>query len=295
MRNKIIVKYLSPLRYPGSKKKLVLYLYEIMKLNKLNSNVLVEPFVGGGSISLHFLLNGIINKIIIADKDKLIYSFWKVLFSNPEYLIDFIKKVKIDLNTFYKYKEIARTCEDYTKEKLAEACIFLNRTSFSGIMTDQVGPLGGKNQHSQYKIDCRFNKKRIIEKVKYISTFSQNIIVLCCDWKNTIKYAQDLNRKKNKLNKLFFYFDPPFYNKADNLYRCYFNQEEHKQLNKVIMNLNDKWVLSYDNTPEIIKLYSNDKCKKVHIKVPYSINSHAKRIEKELIITPLFLPRLSNF
>ena len=94
MRNKIIAKYLSPLRYPGSKKKLVLYLYEIMKLNKLNSNVLVEPFVGGGSISLHFLLNGIVNKIIIADKDKLIYSFWKVLFSNPDYLIDFIKKVK---------------------------------------------------------------------------------------------------------------------------------------------------------------------------------------------------------
>lgn len=295
MRNKIITKYLSPLRYPGSKKKLVLYLYEIMKLNKLNSNVLVEPFVGGGSISLHFLLNGIVNKIIIADKDRLIYSFWKVLFSNPDYLIDFIKKVKINLNTFYKYKKITRTYENYKKEKLAEACIFLNRTSFSGIMTDRVGPLGGKKQQSQYKIDCRFNKKRIIEKIEYISTFNQSVTVLCCDWKNTIKYAQDWNRNKKKLNKLFFYFDPPFYNKADNLYRCYFNQEEHKQLNKEITNLNYNWVLSYDNTPEIIKLYSNDKCKKVHVKIPYSINSHAKRIEKELIITPLLLPRLSNF
>ena len=167
MRDKMKVKDLSPLRYPGSKKKLVSYLYEIIKFNRLNPNVLVEPFVGGGNVALHFLLNEIVDKIIIADKDKLIYSFWEVLFSNPDYLINFIKSVKIDLDTFYQYKEIARTFKYYKKEKLAEACIYLNRTSFSGIMTDIAGPLGGKSQKSQYKIDCRFNKKRLIEKIKY--------------------------------------------------------------------------------------------------------------------------------
>jgi len=293
MRDKMKVKDLSPLRYPGSKRKLVSYLYEIIKYNKLNPNVLVEPFVGGGNIALHFLLNGIVDKIIIADKDKLIYSFWEVLFSNPDYLIDFIKRVKINLNAFYKYKKIARAFENCEKEKLAEACIYLNRTSFSGIMTDIAGPLGGKSQKSQYKIDCRFNKKRLIEKIKYISAFSRSVIVLPFDWKDTIKYAQDWVKNKKRLNRLFFYFDPPFFNKADGLYRCYFNKEEHKQLHKEIICLSYDWVLSYDNAPEIRRLYSNDKYIAMHIEVPYSINSHAKRIEKELIITPLALPRFS--
>jgi DNA adenine methylase len=92
---------------------------------------------------------------------------------------------------------------------------------------------------------------------------------------------------------LFFYFDPPFFKKADGLYRCYFNKEEHKQLHKEIICLRYDWVLSYDNAPEIRRLYSNDKYIPMHIEVPYSINSHAKRIEKELIITPLALPRFS--
>lgn len=293
MRGKIRVQDLSPLRYPGSKKKLVLYLCEIIKYNKLNPNVLVEPFVGGGNIALHFLLNGIVNKIIIGDKDKLIYSFWYVLFSDPDYLIDFIKRVRVNLDTFYDYKEIARDFENYEKEKLAEACIYLNRTSFSGIMTDKVGPLGGKDQQSQYKIDCRFNKKTLIERIKYISTFRRNVIVLPFDWKDAIKYAEDWVRHKKRLNRLFFYFDPPFFNKAHDLYRCYFSKEEHRQLYEEIICLNYDWVLSYDNVPEIRELYSHSKYVTMHIEMPYSINSHAQRIERELIITPLGLPRVS--
>ena len=293
MRGKIRVQDLSPLRYPGSKKKLVLYLCEIIKYNKLNPNVLVEPFVGGGNIALHFLLNGIVKKVIIADKDKLIYSFWHVLFSDPDYLIDFIKRVRVNLNTFYDYKEITRSCESYEEEKLAEACIYLNRTSFSGIMTDGVGPLGGKNQHSQYKIDCRFNKKTLIQRIEHISTFRRNVIVLPFDWKDAIEYAQDWITHKRRLSRLFFYFDPPFFNKADALYRCYFNKEEHEQLCKEIIRLKYDWVLSYDNAPEIRKLYSNDKYIMMHIEMPYSTNSHAQRIERELIITPLALPRVS--
>jgi len=293
MIDKIKVKHLSPLRYPGSKKKLVFYLYEIIRYNKLNPNVLVEPFVGGGNIALHFLLNGIVNKAIIADKDKLIYSVWNVLFSNPDYLIDFIKKVKVNLNNFYRYKEMARNFENYEEEKLAEACIYLNRTSFSGIMTDEVGPLGGKDQQSQYKIDCRFSRKTLIQRIKYISTFRRNVIVLPFDWKDTIKYAEDWVRHKKRLNRLFFYFDPPFFNKAHDLYRCYFSKEEHRQLYEEIICLNYDWVLSYDNVPEIRELYSHNKYVTMHIEMPYSINSHAQRIERELIITPLALPRVS--
>lgn len=289
------IKYLSPLRYPGSKKKIVAYLIKIINSNKLNPHMLVEPFVGGGSVMLNFLITKVVQKAIIADKDKLIYSFWYVVFNNPKCLVNFIKRVAVSVNNFYKFKSIAKNYKKYDKETLAKACLFLNRTSFSGMLADRVGPLGGKEQKSRYKIDCRFNKVRIIEKINLISAFRKSVTVLPHDWRKTIEYAVDWAKRKKKTADLFFYFDPPFYNKADDLYRFWFDINEHKAFYTAISRLKHKWVLSYDNAPEIKKMYSQKKYIKTHIETPYSINSHAKRIEKELIITPLSLPDITKY
>lgn len=279
----------SILRYPGSKRRLTRYLEKIFRYNHLRPKILVEAFVGGGSVFLYFLKNDLVGRAIISDKDRLIYSFWHILFSNPNHLIKFLNKIEVNLNNFYKYKEIAANPGRYDKNKLAEACLFLNRTSFSGILTNSAGPLGGRMQKSKYKIDCRFNKKYLIEKIKYLSTFSNRVTILPYDWKRMIKYAQELTKDWNA-RQIFFYLDPPFYHKASQLYRHYFNIEDHKDLCNTVLSLKFPWVLSYDNAPEVKKMYS--KFRKIHVQMPYSINSPAKRIEKELIITPLKLPRI---
>lgn len=291
MKNGLHIGDLSPLRYPGSKKKLVPYLHSILQHNEFHPNVLVEPFVGGGSVVLHFLKNRIVEKAIIADGDRLISSFWHVVFSNPTYLINFIRRVKIHLDNFYAYKAIAKRAEDYDELKLAEACIFLNRTSFSGILTDQAGPLGGIKQNSQYKITCRFNRARIVEKIRHMSVFKRKVIVLPYAWEDTIKYAERWTAKRKRLNRVLFYFDPPFYKKADDLYRKYFTGEEHEHLCERILSLKYKWILSYDNVPQIKRMYCRNVNVRMHVEMPYSINLDARRFEKELIITPLSLPR----
>ena len=280
---------LSPLRYPGSKKKLIPYLIRILDKNDLKPSILVEPFAGGASVSLHFLQYNLVSKVIIADKDKLIYSFWHTLFNNPQHLVRFIRGVEISLETYNKYKKIAKRTNGHSKQELAETCIFLNRTSFSGILSNSAGPIGGPKQSSKYKIHCRFNRQRLIENIIYISTFRKKVIVLPYDWKRTIKYAKNWANKAKMIDKIFFYFDPPFYYKAERLYRKFFNAGDHKRLSKKILSLRHDWILSYDNAKEVKKLYSKNRC---HIELPYSINSHAKRLEKELIITPLSLPRM---
>ncbi|MCK4553615.1 DNA adenine methylase [Candidatus Parcubacteria bacterium] len=276
-------KFSSPLRYPGSKIKLVKYIKKVLDYNKFQPKILVEPFFGGGSVSLNFLANRWADKIIIADKDRLIYNFWKTAFNNPAFLIKFIKNVDINIKNFYKYKKIA-TNKCATDKKLAEACIFLNRTSFSGILRDGTGPIGGKKQDSDYQINCRFNKKILVEKIKYISQFRNKVIVLPHDWKETIKYVE----KMDVNNDILFYFDPPFYQKASGLYRHYFNKSTHFELSERIKNLYSKWILSYDRAKEIRKMY------KEYIRgsfaFPYSINSPAKRIEQEYFITPFKKP-----
>lgn len=54
----------------------------------------------------------------------------------------------------------------------------------------------------------------------------------------------------------------------------------------------NKWILSYDKAEEIKKLYSV--YKPIHVQMAYSVNSPAKRLEKEYVITPLKLPRFKK-
>lgn len=288
------IRDLSPLRYPGSKKNLVPYLIDILRCNNLSPDILVEPFVGGASVCLHFLAHDIVRKAIVSDKDRLISSFWTVAFRKPQHLIHFVKHVKVNLEEFYKYKAIANNASQHDTDTLAEACLYLNRTSYSGLLTPRVGPLGGKDQRSKYKIDCRFNRETLIGRIRDLSRFSGRVTVLHSDWRGVLDYVGKwLDRRKTRPG-VFFYFDPPFYRKANELYRVYLRPQEHRALSQQITQLEYDWVLSYDNAPEIREMYSRQKLKKVNIELPYSLNSNAKRREKELIITPLRLPADSD-
>lgn len=279
----------SPLRYPGSKIKLVKYLSKVLEFNDFEPKILVEPFVGGGSVFLNFLENAWVDRVIIGDKDRLVFSFWKVLFENPQHLIKFVKKAEINTKNFTFYKEVAGNESKYNERKLAEACLFLNRTSFSGILANSAGPIGGKKQESEYKIDCRFNKEILIQKIKKISSFALKVTILPYDWSQTINYAL----KNSGEAKILFYLDPPFYHKADKLYRHYFNSEApHLALSRKLKDLKHRWILSYDRVPEIKEMYKSFIQRSLAF--PYSINSPARRIEKEYFITSKNLHRPSK-
>jgi DNA adenine methylase len=281
---------ISPLRYAGSKRKLFNYLERILTHNNFTPQVLIEPFVGGGSIFLNFLSRHEGSKAIVADKDELVYSFWKTLFTKPSYLINFIRKAKVNLKTFDQYRYISSHPAKFSRKKLAEACLFLNRTSFSGILNNSAGPIGGREQKSIYKIDCRFGRENIIKKIKNISAFKNRVVVLPYNWEETLKYIAKKDKYKNA--DLLFYFDPPFYKKADKLYRHHFDNISHKNLRDNLVKLKQPWILSYDRAREIQNLYSA--FTRINVSMPYSINSPAKRLEKELIITPLKLPKIRN-
>jgi DNA adenine methylase len=59
-----------------------------------------------------------------------------------------------------------------------------------------------------------------------------------------------------------FYFDPPYYLKGPSLYMNHYKHDNHKKVSEEIQKIkNIKWIVSYDNTKEIKKLYKNSKKK----------------------------------
>lgn len=249
------MKFYSPLRYPGGKNKLSKFVASICVKNNINGHY-VEPYAGGASVALYLLINGYVKKITINDLDKAIYAFWYSVLNNTDKLCNRIEKTEINIENWKKQKEIHRN-KDNEKDllKLGFATLFLNRTNYSGIIDG--GMIGGIEQNGNYKIDCRFNKKEIIERIKLISKHKNNIRLYNDDALKLIK------RIKNKnTDNTIFYFDPPYYLKGPSLYMSHYKNDDHKEVSEEIQKIkNINWIVSYDNTPTIKKLYTESKKK----------------------------------
>ena len=64
----------SPLRYPGGKNVLKPLIYLSMQKAGMNHITYIEPFAGGAGVALSLLLENKVDKIVMNDYDKAIYS-----------------------------------------------------------------------------------------------------------------------------------------------------------------------------------------------------------------------------
>jgi DNA adenine methylase len=278
----------SLLRYPGGKTKLspVIMKYLSPLLNESDS--FCEPFVGGGSILLEVARRYPKHKLYINDKDYGIYSIWKVLSSSNqkdiEDLCEYIKK-EPTIDYFYQLRESS------PKDVIESAyqAIFFNRCCFSGInitreKKDKDGnikifksnPIGGKDQKSKYKVNCRYNSKKIIKQIKEINNLLAN---------RTFVDNKGVDDYLNGINDIPTYCDPPYWYKAENLYNTYMSKDEHKKLSLMLMR-KINWVLSYDNCQDIRTLYGWANLLQIDAKYSITSNNTEWKENTELIILP---------
>jgi DNA adenine methylase len=281
----------SPLRYPGGKSSVAEYFMNILSVNNIgNDGVYCEPFAGGAGVALTLLLTKRVDRIVINDYDRCIGAFWNSLLNNSDKFIEEINRCDISIESWFKYRHIYdNACQlDLNNSKdqfaLGFATFFLNRTNRAGILP-KAGPIGGRNQLGNYSLDARFKKDVLIDRIKQIIKFKDQITFTTDDALIFIK-----NLKKSNCNKknVFLYLDPPYYHKGKDLYLNFYNHYDHLNLSKYMKNFSYcKWMMTYDNCEEIKNLYSN-----IHISISefitlqYSIQRVRK--SKEILIIPNF-------
>ncbi len=290
---------LTPLRFPGNKRWLVDYVKGFIIYHKLN-NIIAEPYGGSASISLGLLDMNIVNKAYVNDKDPMIYAFWYSVFNLNDELIEKIKEMATnitvkkyyELKNFYNISINSKTeCDNKNILNYASAFLFLNRTSYSGIV--KGGPLGGKKQESKYKIDCRFGINNIINKIRYLYKFRQQVELSNLDGIEFIK--EFANNYTNSL----LYIDPPYFKAGKDLYSFYFNTNNHEILANLLLDdeIKNPWLVSYDDNEFIKSLYSKKGifCDKVltnkytYLHRKYLISSK-KRIVYEVLFSNKKIP-----
>jgi DNA adenine methylase len=268
--------FYSPLRYPGGKNRLSTFIAKICVDNNINRHY-VEPYAGGASIALFLLIEKKVEKITINDFDRSIYAFWYSVLRNTKQLCDLIENTDINIESWQIAKNIQKNKSKAKLLDLGFSTFFLNRTNISGIIN--AGVIGGLKQKGNYKMDCRFNKKELIRRIKLIAKYRKQIEIFNLDALELVKKI----RKESNNNKTIFYFDPPYYLKGSSLYTNHYKYNQHKEVSEVIKQIkNINWIVSYDNTPEIEKIYQWVP-EKLTKKYSFNHSAHRAKEGKEIL------------
>lgn len=271
---------LSPLRYPGGKRRLVPYLAALLRENEVEPDLFVEPFAGGASVALELADLGLVKRIALADLDPWVASFWQTVFEDCDWLCGRVEDLDINLETWDRYK---RT-KAQSRRWQALACLFLNRTSFNGALHRTAGPIGGRAQTSDYALDCRFPRQRLVQRIRACHRLAADgkvAWVKCQPALEAIRDARALVKRDG--GSMFCYLDPPFWAKSSHLYRYGFKDLHHRELAEALRWVREPWLLSYDVADEVAELYAKHDVRRAKVELLYSAAQRAGY--EELVIT----------
>ncbi len=277
---------LSPLRYPGAKRQLTRVIESIIRANVPPPRLLVEPFCGGATTSLRLVGGGAVEHVVLADADPLVASFWHVAAFETTWLVNRMREERVTVARWDWWRAFNPT----TRKDKALKCLFLNRTTFSGILHGRAGPIGGRSQTSAYKIDCRFGKdglERRIRAIGHLADTGRILDVWHGDWQQTLRRVR---RDFDGLDpsEIVMYLDPPYVDKAPYLYEWSFEDQAHQALADALRACKDfRWLLSYDDNPVARRLYPTGSGR-TSLLVPHrytAAGSNKRTTRDELLVT----------
>ena len=234
----------SPFRYPGGKTWLVPLFRRWLLSISSRPNVLVEPFAGGGIISLTTAFEQLAGRVVMVELDKQISAVWKtILGGQAEWLAKRI--LAFDLSVESAQREFAKTPE--LERDLAFQTIVKNRTAHGGILADGAGVL--KHGENGKGILSRWYPQTIAKRITNIELVANRIEFVHGD------AFEVLTRFRNDREAVFF-IDPPYTAGGKRAGSRLYNHSvvDHERLFSVCEKLRGDFLMTYDNADEVCAL-----------------------------------------
>lgn len=260
----------SPFRYPGGKTWLIPVVRKWLRQEGKSVESLFEPFVGGGIVSLTAAFERMAENIFMYEIDEEISAVWySILNGKNKWLADKIltfnltsDNVKIELNN--PKKEL---------QDIAFCTILKNRVYHGGILAKGSGMI--KNGENGKGITSRWYPRTLHDRIVAIGHYKEKIFFSSGD-------AFDvLEQNKDDVNAYFF-IDPPYTVAGKRLYTHF--EIDHEKLFMLTARLKGKYMLTYDNTPDIRQLA--DKYNLQYRTIPMKTTLHYQK--HEIIISDNF-------
>ena len=231
----------SPFRYPGGKTWFVPLFRRWMQSFAVPPRTLVEPFAGGGIISLTAAFEKLTDRVVLVELDDQIAAVWEtILGGEAEWLAKRI--IMFDLSLESAKKEFAR--KPSSRREVAFQTVLKNRTAHGGILAEGAGVI--KHGENGKGIHSRWYPQTIAKRITNIGLIAERIRF---DHGNAFAV---LSKFKNNESAVFF-IDPPYTaggkRAGSRLYTH--NAVDHARLFSVCEELRGDFLLTYDNADEV--------------------------------------------
>lgn len=253
----------SPFRYAGGKTWLIPRIREWLSIYGGMDKELVEPFAGGGIVTLTAVMENMVGKATMIELDEDVASVWKtILGGEAEWLAGEIERFNLTAEniSFILSKPPAST------NARAFATIIKNRVTRGGILAPGVGLI--KNGENGKGLASRWYPKTLKTRILAIDAVRHRIRFIQGD-------AFVFLKKNAKRKNLVFFVDPPYTKAGRRLYK-YFDVD-HDLLFRIVSQMSGNFLMTYDNEEEIRKL-----AKKYHLAtrtVPMKNTHHSEKLE----------------
>lgn len=190
------------------------------------------------------------------------------------------------MDEWHRQKAIYQEPEQHSLMEVGFATFFLNRTNRSGILNG--GVIGGKEQTGNFKLDARFNKVDLTNRIRRIARYKERINLYNWDAAEFIQVVLP-----QLPVKALVYLDPPYYLKGKELYDNHYSHQDHAVIAELVKTrVNQKWIVSYDNVPAICQFY--DGCPTTTYSLHYSATERYAGSEVMFFCKQLVIPWVSN-
>jgi DNA adenine methylase len=230
----------SPLRYPGGKQKAI---EQIAKMLPMSAAEFREPMVGGGSVFFHAKSIEFAQSYWINDKFKELVSFWRAVKdpSTCEKLANDLEKLRSRFKSADQIKEyFLKAREEVPDDEYREAFLFFffNRVTFSG--TTRAGGFSSAASLRRFTASS-------IERLRPLPEALADVRITNEDFESVIKAPG---------KDVFIFLDPPYFT-ATKLYgrNGSLHAFQHERLAELLKKSKHRFLITYDDCPEIRTLY----------------------------------------
>lgn len=231
----------SPFRYPGGKTWFVPTFRRWIASLKVKPRILVEPFAGGGIISLTALFENLVQKAVMVELDDEVAAVWETIVKgDAEWLAHRI--LTFPMTREAVEEELQRT--PATKREKAFQTILKNRTLHGGILAE--GSRFIKNGENGKGIGSRWYPKTLAQRLTSLNHIVERIDFRCDDG---LKVMMEFAGCENAI----YFIDPPYTaggkKAGKRLYKHH--QIDHEHLFMICESLLGDFLMTYDDTEEV--------------------------------------------
>jgi len=234
------VPHRSPFRYPGGKTWLVPRIRQWLKSLNPRPFELAEPFAGGAIVGLSALLEDLVHKVVLVEKDEDVASVWEVVINGQA------RRLAQTIAGFDFNDETVRAAlaeQPTTIFERAFATILRNRVQRGGILAPGASFL--KKGENGRGIASRWYPNTLRKRIEAILHTRQDISFIRGDGIEFIRY------NAHRADTVFF-IDPPYTLAGRRLYKH--SELDHRELFRVASGIRGDFLMTYDNANEIREL-----------------------------------------